>query len=61
MNGILLDATKASGQVEFPADTKIISSYACYGNSKVTSITIPKSTKTIDSLAFAYNEKLMAV
>lgn len=52
VNHILLDARKEEGELVVPEDVFFIAGGACYGNTKITSVKLPKSLKGIDSRAF---------
>ena len=52
INGVLLDATKASGKVVIPNTVKIINDSAFAGNEEVTDIVVPDSVVRIDEHAF---------
>ena len=53
INGILIDGTKASGNVIIPDEVKVIADKAFYFNLYVNSITIPSSVTSIGSSAFS--------
>ncbi len=53
VNGILIDATAASGEVTVPDGVKVINSYAFMGCNKITKITLPESAAKIDGISSA--------
>ena len=53
VNGILIDATAASGEVTVPDGVKVINSYAFMGCNKITKITLPESAAQIDGISSA--------
>lgn len=52
VNDVLIDGTSCTGEVKIPAGTKIISSYAFYGNADITSVNIPDGVRDIRQRAF---------
>lgn len=54
INHILVDGTKAKGKVKIPKGVNVITERAFFENTKVSSITIPSTVKTVGEYAFAF-------
>ncbi len=61
LNGILIDATKCTGDVIVPNTVTIIGEAAFYGSEGLTSVTLPESVVLIDAYAFRYCNKLTSI
>lgn len=57
-NGILVDGSGVSGDVDIPSDIKCIADYAFYMNGNIRSVKIPEGVKRIGEDAFFRCEKL---